>query len=55
MEMSKLVVVTFRIDIETLEELEKIANELGFDRSDVIRLAIRELIRRYRQVGRLVI
>lgn len=51
----KLPVITFRIDEETLRELDKIASELGFDRSDVIRLAIRELIRRYRQVGRLVI
>ena len=51
----KLPVITFRIDEETLRELDKIAGELGFDRSDVIRLAIRELIRRYRQVGRLVI
>jgi len=51
----KLPVITFRIDEETLRELDKIADELGFDRSDVIRLAIRELIRRYREVGRLVI
>ena len=36
----KLPVITFRIDEETLRELDKIADELGFDRSDVIRLSL---------------
>ena len=44
--MSEMVrVVTFKLDDELLRDLDRVADELGVTRSDVIRMALKAFIR----------
>ena len=46
--MSRLRVITFKLDPYTIEKLDKLAKDLGLDRSDLIRLGIMVIIHIFR-------
>ncbi len=37
-------VVTFKVDVDTLREIDRVAEELGMNRSELIRKAVLEFI-----------
>ena len=41
----KVKVVTFKLDIDTLRELDEVAERLGMSRSELIRRALEDFIR----------